>query len=66
MAKTKDFFKVGQTSKVKVTSVKNFGTHEKVLSKGTYTCNMKALPLLVWKLWPKLKFFLKKVKFQGR
>ena len=29
----------------------------KVLSQGIYMCNMKALSLLVWKLWPRLKFF---------
>ena len=37
--------------------VKHFGTHGKVLSQGMFICNMKALPLLVRKLWPRLKFF---------
>ena len=27
------------------------------MSQGMYICNMKALPLLVRKLWPRLKFF---------
>ena len=36
--------------------VKNFVIHGKVLSQGMYICNTKALPLLVKKLWPRLKF----------
>ena len=37
--------------------VKNYGTMWKVLSQGINMCNMKALTLLVRKLWPMLKFF---------
>ena len=38
----------------------------KVLSQGIHMCNMKALSLPVRKLWPRLKFFQKKVKLQGQ
>ena len=38
-------------------SVKNNGTHGKVLSKGTLMWNIKALALTVQKLWGMLKFF---------
>ena len=41
----------GQGHKVKI-----YGSMWKVLSQGIHMCNMKALPLLVWKLWPRLKF----------
>ena len=37
--------------------VKNYGNKWKVLSQGIYICNIKALSLLVRKLWPRLKFF---------
>ena len=33
------------------------GTMWKTLSQGIHLCHMKALSLLVWKLWPRLKFF---------
>ena len=46
-------FFLGQIAQVWI----NFGTHGKVLSQGMYIWNMKALPLLVRKLWPRLKFF---------
>ena len=36
--------------------IKNYGTMCKVLLQGIHMCNMRTLPLLVWKLWPKLKF----------
>ena len=32
------------------------------MSQGMYICNMKALPLLVRKLWPRLKFFKSRSK----
>ena len=56
MAKVKGFFLKlvilqGQGHKVKI-----FGIHGKVLSQRMYICNMKALPLLIRKLWPRLKF----------
>ena len=52
------FFKSRSDFKVKVTTheVKNYGPMRKVLSQGIYMCNMKALSLLVRKLWPRLKF----------
>ena len=37
--------------------VKNYGTIWKVLSQGIHMCNMKALSLLVRKLWQRFKFF---------
>ena len=46
--------------------VKNYGTMRKVLSQGIHMCNMKALSLLVRKLWPRLKFFKSGVKLQGQ
>ena len=51
----------GQGHKVKI-----FVIHGKVLSQGMYICNTKALPLLVKKLWPRLKFFKSRsnVKFK--
>ena len=54
MAKIKVFQKY---VKVQGHKVKTFGNHGKVLSQGMYMCNMKALPLLVRKLWPRLKFY---------
>ena len=55
----KSFSKVGQGHKVK-----NYGTLLKVLSQGTHKCNMKALSLRIWKLWPRLKFFKSKSNFK--
>ena len=52
----RDYAFTGTEPNVKV-KVTNFGTHGKVLSQGIYICNMNALPLLVRKLWPRLKFF---------
>ena len=53
MSKVKFFQKYvksqGQGHKVKI-----FGRERKVLSQGTHMCNMKALSLLVKKLWPRL------------
>ena len=37
---------------------------EKVLSQGTHMCNMKALSLLVRKLWLRLKFFKSRSNFK--
>ena len=37
--------------------VKNYGTMLKDLSQKIHMCNIKALSLLVRKLWPRLKFF---------
>ena len=65
MAKVSFFLKLvilqGQVHKVKM-----FGFHGKVLSQGMYICNMKALPLLIRKLWSRLKVFKKEVKCQGQ
>ena len=36
----------------------------KVLSQGIHMCNMKALSLPVWKLWPRLKFFKSRSNFK--
>ena len=44
--------------------VKNNGTMWKVLSQGIHMCNMKALSLLVRKLWPRLKFFKSRSNFK--
>ena len=55
MAKFK-FLKSSSKVKVKGHKVKNFGSNGKVLSQGTYMCNMKGLALTVHKLWPSLKF----------
>ena len=54
-------FKSRSNFKVKV---KNVGTHGKVLSQQMYICNMKALPLLVRKLSPRLKFFESRSNFK--
>ena len=59
MAKVKIFQKYiklqGQSHKVKY-----YGTKWKVLSQEIHMWNMKALSLLVWKLWLcKVNFFLK-------
>ena len=35
-----------------------------VLSQGIHMCNMKALSLLVRKLWPRLKFFKSRSNFK--
>ena len=35
-----------------------------MLSQGIHMCNMKALSLLVWKLWPRLKFFKRRSNFK--
>ena len=63
MAKVKVFSKVGQTSS-QGHKVKNYGTMRKVLSQGIHMCNMKALSLLVRKLWPRLKFFESRSNFK--
>ena len=34
------------------------------MSQGMYICNMKALSLLVRKLWPRLKFFESRSNFK--
>ena len=56
MAKVKVVLKVRQTSS-QGHKVIFFFCNGKVLSQGMYICNMKALPLLVGKPWPRLKFF---------
>ena len=52
LAKVKDFQK---WVKLQCHKVQNYGTKWKVLSQ-KHMCNMKALPVLVWKLWPRLNF----------
>ena len=63
MAKVKVFQK-----KVKLQGqgheVNNYSTTRKVLSQGIHMCNMKALSLLVRKLWPRLKFFKSRSNFK--
>ena len=44
--------------------VKNYGTMWKVLSWGIHMGNMKALPVVVFKLWPMLKFLKRRSKFK--
>ena len=46
--------------------VKIYGTMWKVLSQDIHMCNMKALSLLVKKLWLWLMYFQMKVKLQGQ
>ena len=58
-----NFSEVGQTSRSRSQGV-NYGTMLKVLSKGLHMCNMKALPLLVWTLWSRLKFFKRRPNFK--
>ena len=63
MAKVKGFFFL---KLVKLLGQgQNFGIYGKVLSQGMYICYMKALPLLIRKLWPRLKFLksMSKVPF---
>ena len=43
---------------------KNYGTMWKVLSQGVHMCNIKALFLLVRKLWPRLIFFKSRSSFK--
>ena len=43
---------------------KNYGTMWKVLTQAIHMCNMKALSLLVRKLWPRLKFFKGRSNFE--
>ena len=38
--------------------------HGKALSQGMYIGNMKALPLMVRKLWPRLKFYKSRSNFK--
>ena len=47
----------------KETSIKKY-TMWKVLSQGIHLCNMKALFLLVSKIWPRLKFFKRRSNFK--
>ena len=42
--------------------VKNYGTKQKALSQTTHMCNMKALSLLVRKLWARLKFLVTHIR----
>ena len=44
--------------------VKYYGTMWKVLSQWIHIFNMKSLSLLVWKLWPRLKFFKSRSNFK--
>ena len=62
MAKVKVFSKVGQTLMSR-SEGQNYGTLWKVLSQEIHMCKIKALPLLVWKLWPRLKFFKSRSNF---
>ena len=44
--------------------VKNIGINRKVLSQGIDMCNIKALSLLVQKLWPRVSFFKSRSKLE--
>ena len=46
--------------------VKNNGNNRKVLSKGIFLCNIKALALTVKNLYTRLKFSKKWVQLQGQ
>ena len=46
--------------------VRNYGTMWKDLSQEIHMCNMKALSLLVRKLWPRFKFFKGRSNFKVR
>ena len=63
MAKVKVFQKKvklqGQGHEVKI-----YSTMRKVLSQGIHMCNMKALSLLVIKLWPSLRFVKSRSNFK--
>ena len=59
----KFFFKVGQTSSWRLLGQK-FWYPWKGLSQGMYIWNMEALPPLVRKLWPRLKFFKSRSNFK--
>ena len=49
------FSKEGHTSRSR-SQGQNYLTKWKVLSQRIHICNMKTLSLLIWKLWPRLKF----------
>ena len=44
--------------------VKNYGMMWKVLSQAMYMCIVKALALLIWKLWPWLNFLKSRSNFK--
>ena len=55
------FWKVGQTSRSR-----SWGQKLRYCVKGLemHICNMKALALLLWKLWPRLKFLKSRSNFK--
>ena len=57
MTKVKVFFEVGQNSRSRSLGQKILVPMERSCQQRMYIWNMKALPLLVRKLWPRLKFF---------
>ena len=61
--KVKVFTYVGQRSRSRE---QNFGMIGKALSQGMYAWNMKALPLMVQKVWQRLKFLEMLVKIHGQ
>ena len=58
MVKVK-FFQKKVKSQGQGHEVKKFGSNRKVLPQEIHLLNMKALSLLVQKLWPRLSFFFK-------
>ena len=61
MVKVKFFSKVGQKSRSRSRG-KNFVSNRKVLPQEKHMWNVKALSLLVEKLWPRLTFFKSRSK----
>ena len=63
MAKVKVFQKKNKLQ-VQGHKVKHYGARRKILSSAIHRCNMKAIPLLVRKLWPRLKFLKSRSNFK--
>ena len=61
MTKVKVFLKVGQTSRSKSLGQKFLYPWKGLVTRNTH---MKSLPLLVRKLWPRLKFFSSRSNFK--
>ena len=57
------FLNISQTSRSRSRG-QNFSTMWKIFPQGIHMCNMKALSLLVIKLWPKLEFFKRRSNFK--
>ena len=64
MAKVEVFFKVGQTSRSRSPGQKFWYRWKGLVTRNVHMKNMKALPLLVRKLWPRSKFFKSRSNFK--